>query len=541
MTPPLGPPEGKKRKREILEYMFLGDTANFPRLAEPTKEKEEFIRISSLVAGRPMMSLNQFIVKREITRIAKSWSKFGRTREGDILLKVKGAADIEKLKKMTHIGQWQVSITKDLYKNCVKGVVYSRDLVYLTDEEVLEAFDGWCIDNNKSYRVKSVYVPKKAATPNDSNKNNTGNTKEITGTVKTDNRINIVNNGQNEATKGTPRPFGLVIITFDALELPSRIGYGFDALEVRPYVPNPMRCQNCQTLGHTKTRCHSPTICAKCGKPESEGHACEGEFCVNCNVAGHLASNRACQSYLVWKEYEEIQVKLGCERYEAKKHFHSLYENADSYIRAKNLKVANMTNEKTINKQIKPKDTEGNKGIRALKPKKNGRTKTVISTPENVKRREDIMAQLGSVFELAQDTELMKRQTEKASQEVVSFNPNLTITNNAMEGVEENVEVEETTMVDTTNVSTNNNKNITEPQSEEETLSDEDNIINVSMSEGDTLLSDVDNLDKIQTNINKTNNTSDNKKTKKKNRKKKKEESKETASESSSDADPMGK
>lgn len=151
MQPPSGAPNGgrKRRKWEVPETINLGDSALFPKLLEKNKEKEEIIRITSLVEGRPMMTLNQFIVKREITRITKNWSKIGRSKEGDIILKIKGEKDIETMKKLNRIGQWSVKVTKDDYLNTVKGVVYCRDLIYLTDEEIIEAFNGWCDETKK--------------------------------------------------------------------------------------------------------------------------------------------------------------------------------------------------------------------------------------------------------------------------------------------------------------------------------------------------------------------------------------------------------
>ncbi|GFN87877.1 nucleic-acid-binding protein from mobile element [Plakobranchus ocellatus] len=62
-----------------------------------------------------------------------------------------------------------------------------------------------------------------------------------------------------------------VILTFDSPKPPSRLHAGYLTLDVRPYVPLPMRCYKCQRCGHGKDRCKKPAgVCVRCGK---SGHA----------------------------------------------------------------------------------------------------------------------------------------------------------------------------------------------------------------------------------------------------------------------------
>lgn len=390
MAPSGRPRMGLKRKKNERPF----DSRNlgfYPELPESENNvREEYVRIESLVPNKPMMALNQYLVRKEISRITKNWSKFSRTREGHIILKIQGEKDIEEIKRTTRLGMWEVKVAKDEYKNTVKGVIYSRDLVHLTDEEVYQALDGWCIDNRKNLRVKEVYVPKKyTSTREDRNVGNTNiniNIKQGEGT----------NRGQNEDSKGVPRPFGLVIVTFDALSRPATIGYGFDTLKVRKYVPNPMRCRKCQALGHTHKRCTSAPRCQTCGRLDVENHTCEGEFCINCNAEGHLPSNRACRSYLIWKEYEEIQVDYGLSRFEAKKRFHTENENIEAFFQTKGLKIAQIIKES--NAKNKKEQVTGNnlKGVE-VEPTKLKVVKPVQpKSPTTLKNRKAFMAQLSS-------------------------------------------------------------------------------------------------------------------------------------------------
>lgn len=162
MPPSRGAPEGpQKRKKDRGTTFYLGDLGAFPHLPDVFQENEEYLIIKSMDPERPMMSYNQFVVKKEITRITKKWSKFGRTREGHLILKISGEKDIEELKKLKTIGQWKVEVQKDEYLNTVKGVIYCRDLIYLSDQEIKEALNGWCIEANKKFRIKEVYSPRR--------------------------------------------------------------------------------------------------------------------------------------------------------------------------------------------------------------------------------------------------------------------------------------------------------------------------------------------------------------------------------------------
>ena len=69
------------------------------------------------------------------------------------------------------------------------------------------------------------------------------------------------------------------------------------------FVPNPMRCFNCNKLGHTSQRCRVAAKCPDCGKDKHEGR-CEGpKLCSNCN-GPHASPAKDCP---VWQKEKEIQ------------------------------------------------------------------------------------------------------------------------------------------------------------------------------------------------------------------------------------------
>ncbi|GFO10695.1 RNA-directed DNA polymerase from mobile element jockey [Plakobranchus ocellatus] len=90
-----------------------------------------------------------------------------------------------------------------------------------------------------------------------------------------------------------------VVLTFDSPKPPSRIRAGYLTLDVRPYVPLPMRCYKCQRYGHGKDRCKKPAaVCVRCGKGIHVERDCSADpHCVNCR-GDHTASSKTCPKFL---------------------------------------------------------------------------------------------------------------------------------------------------------------------------------------------------------------------------------------------------
>lgn len=87
------------------------------------------------------------------------------------------------------------------------------------------------------------------------------------------------------------------IITFDAPETPNEIKIRYTAI----YIPNPLRCFNCQRYGHSKNQCTRKSVCGKCGEndPNLTEITCPNETkCPNCKKNDSTVS-RDCES---WKK-----------------------------------------------------------------------------------------------------------------------------------------------------------------------------------------------------------------------------------------------
>ena len=75
-------------------------------------------------------------------------------------------------------------------------------------------------------------------------------------------------------------------------------------VNVDVYVPNPLRCHNCQKYGHHEDRCSKDPICSKCGQTgEHLESRCSNELhCVNYGEK-HSADSKECR---IWHKEKEI-------------------------------------------------------------------------------------------------------------------------------------------------------------------------------------------------------------------------------------------
>lgn len=100
---------------------------------------------------------------------------------------------------------------------------------------------------------------------------------------------------------------GTYILTFNLHDHPERILIGYLSVHVAKYIPNPLRCFNCQTFGHGSATCKNKSVCCTCGE---DGHEL---ICTrppkSCNCQGnHPASSKKCPVWIKEKEIQRIWV-----------------------------------------------------------------------------------------------------------------------------------------------------------------------------------------------------------------------------------------
>ena len=99
------------------------------------------------------------------------------------------------------------------------------------------------------------------------------------------------------------------VYTFNTSVLPKTIKVAYFRVNVEVYIPNPLRCHQCQIYGHHVDRRSKDPICSKCCQiAEHLESQCRNEHhCVNCGE-NHSADSKGCR---IWhKEKEILRIKF---------------------------------------------------------------------------------------------------------------------------------------------------------------------------------------------------------------------------------------
>ena len=94
------------------------------------------------------------------------------------------------------------------------------------------------------------------------------------------------------------------IMTFDQPKIPEKIKVGYTMERVEQFIPNPLRCYNCQKYGHHEDNCRGRQVCGKCGQQDLDHHSdnCNNPYkCANCG-GDHPVYARSCESWKLEKE-----------------------------------------------------------------------------------------------------------------------------------------------------------------------------------------------------------------------------------------------
>ena len=100
-------------------------------------------------------------------------------------------------------------------------------------------------------------------------------------------------------------PTNTYILNFNTPKPPTEIKIGYLITKVETYIPNPLRCHNCQKFGHHKEKCTRPPICKNCGETGNHIDCQQPPKCTNCEQ-NHSADSKECE---LWRKKRILEVK----------------------------------------------------------------------------------------------------------------------------------------------------------------------------------------------------------------------------------------
>lgn len=245
----------KKRKRYQQRRK---NSQNEETKIEELAEKYHTIKMDKC----DFFSLSPFQIQRKIHECVGEPVEIKKLTDGLLGVKVNTKEQLDKLKTLENIEGKKTYIAPNDRLNKSWGIIYSPDLYTCQEDELLEHL--------KSQDVIKVERFKKKI----------GDTLQNTNSIK---------------------------LTFKKTRLPEFIKAAYLNIKVRPYIPLPRKCFNCQKFGHTAAVCRNEKRC-ECGKVgHKEEEPCNSPFqCPNCQ-GSHKASSKECPTYKSEKEIIKIK------------------------------------------------------------------------------------------------------------------------------------------------------------------------------------------------------------------------------------------
>ena len=219
-----------------------------------------------------LKKLSPFAIQKGLQGLAGEPKTVKKLRNGSLLVECSTESHSKNLLKSKRLCGISITVNLHTYLNSSKGVIRSRDLEGVSEEEICE--------NLSSQGITSVK------------------------------RIKVRRN--NELV-----PTNTFILTFDVPTLPNSVKAGYLHIPVVPYIPNPLRCFKCNKFGHGQNTCRNR--CARCGQLDHESKACQNDMaCTNCG-GKHFAYSRECPKWKLEKMVQQVKVERNLSFTEARK------------------------------------------------------------------------------------------------------------------------------------------------------------------------------------------------------------------------------
>ncbi|GBM94945.1 hypothetical protein AVEN_249609-1 [Araneus ventricosus] len=189
------------------------------------------------ISNETFHNVSPFLVEKGITSSVGEVKSTKKLRSGDLLVEVESPKQAKQIAKLNSLSTISVTVNPHATLNSSKGVISCGELLNESVEKITEELSSQGVTHVR--------------------------------------RITIRRDGQLLNTKH-------LILTFDSAKLPEHIKAGYMRLSVRTYIPNPLRCFQCQRFGHSKTSCRGTLTCARCAEVGHESNDCtRTEKCVN--------------------------------------------------------------------------------------------------------------------------------------------------------------------------------------------------------------------------------------------------------------------
>ncbi|GFV93014.1 uncharacterized protein TNCV_3427261 [Trichonephila clavipes] len=239
-------------------------SSNSPSVEHRKLEFSDSFRYFIMKTPETFTSISPFLIEKAFTSSIGEVKSIRKMRSGDLFLEASSAKQATALINLQKLAHLDVTVAPHANLNFSRGVISPADFLHVSTAEIKE--------NMKAQKVCDVR------------------------------RITIRRDGQVLNTKH-------LILTFSTPDLPQTVKMAYIRCPVRPYIPNPLRCFQCQRFGHSKTVCRGQPTCSRCAEVGHDSADCKAkERCVNCK-GDHSSFSRSCPTWLLEKEITAVKIK----------------------------------------------------------------------------------------------------------------------------------------------------------------------------------------------------------------------------------------
>ena len=244
----------QKQKRPYNDYdIDLGTNV--------TETFSKFLIIKSS-EEKPITSLSPFVIEKQIESLIGTPKTVKKLKNQTLLVETTRKTQTESLLKITKFFNLKVSVSEHKSLNSSKGIIKDRALKGETEEDILNYLKPQGVTAVKRFKIKKEY-----------------------SLVETN----------------------TILLTFNTSTLPSNVKIFYRIIPVELYIPNPLRCFNCQKFGHHESNCpvDPGSVCEKCGTGNHDHHTSQCQNPIKCTNCGkdHLPKSNQCE---IWKKEKEI-------------------------------------------------------------------------------------------------------------------------------------------------------------------------------------------------------------------------------------------
>ena len=247
----------------------------------------KFLVIQSL-EEKAVTSLSPFVIEKQIESLIGTPKSVKKLKNKTLLVETSRKSQTDSLLKTSTFFGLKVSVTEHKSLNSSKGIIRDRMLKGEKETEIVDYLKEQGVTACKRFTIKKDHE-----------------------TVETN----------------------TLLLTFNTVNVPKSLKIFYRIVPVDVYVPNPLRCFNCQRFGHHESNCPVDigSVCEKCGTGGHDHHtsSCKNKpKCVNCGKE-HLSRSNTCEIWKKEKEIMKIKATKNVTYLEAKKLFETQSSELD--------------------------------------------------------------------------------------------------------------------------------------------------------------------------------------------------------------------